>query len=111
MAERATIARPYAKAAFAHARDKNTLDAWSGWLGTARAVVLFGDRIPAEALRPFERACLGGAVPAVTVIVLAGFKFDGAAFTGIFQPEVDDACNGIRAVLGSCTISQYFNLF
>jgi F-type H+-transporting ATPase subunit delta len=40
MAERATVARPYAKAAFAHARDKGTLDAWSGWLGTARAVVL-----------------------------------------------------------------------
>ena len=29
MAEKATVARPYAKAAFAHARDKNTLDAWS----------------------------------------------------------------------------------
>jgi F-type H+-transporting ATPase subunit delta len=39
MAERATVARPYAKAAFAHARDKNALDAWSGWLGTAAAVV------------------------------------------------------------------------
>ncbi|MDH4165860.1 MAG: F0F1 ATP synthase subunit delta [Gammaproteobacteria bacterium] len=39
MAERATVARPYAKAAFAHARDKNVLDAWSGWLGTARAIV------------------------------------------------------------------------
>jgi F-type H+-transporting ATPase subunit delta len=39
MAERATVARPYAKAAFAHARDKNVLDAWSGWLGTASAVV------------------------------------------------------------------------
>ena len=40
MAEKATVARPYAKAAFAHARDKNTLDAWSGWLATARAVVM-----------------------------------------------------------------------
>jgi F-type H+-transporting ATPase subunit delta len=39
MAEKATVARPYAKAAFAFARDKNVLDAWSGWLGTARAVV------------------------------------------------------------------------
>ena len=39
MAERATVARPYAKAAFAHARDRNVLDAWSGWLGTASAVV------------------------------------------------------------------------
>jgi F-type H+-transporting ATPase subunit delta len=39
MAERATVARPYAKAAFAWARDNGRLDAWSGWLGTARAVV------------------------------------------------------------------------
>jgi len=40
MAERATIARPYAKAAFAVARDKGTLGRWSRWLGSAREVVL-----------------------------------------------------------------------
>ena len=40
MAERATVARPYAKAAFAYAREQGKLDQWSGWLGTARAVVL-----------------------------------------------------------------------
>ncbi|HET9693642.1 MAG TPA: F0F1 ATP synthase subunit delta [Steroidobacteraceae bacterium] len=40
MAERATVARPYAKAAFAYAREQGRLDAWSGWLGTARATVL-----------------------------------------------------------------------
>lgn len=40
MAEKATVARPYAKAAFAHAREQGKLDQWSGWLGTARAVVL-----------------------------------------------------------------------
>ncbi len=40
MAEKATVARPYAKAAFAYARDEGRLDAWSGWLATARAVVL-----------------------------------------------------------------------
>jgi F-type H+-transporting ATPase subunit delta len=40
MAERATVARPYAKAAFAYAREQGKLDAWSGWLGTARAIVL-----------------------------------------------------------------------
>jgi F-type H+-transporting ATPase subunit delta len=39
MAERATVARPYAKAAFAYAREQGKLDAWSGWLGTARTVV------------------------------------------------------------------------
>jgi F-type H+-transporting ATPase subunit delta len=40
MAERATIARPYAKAAFAVAREQGTLDPWSRWLATAREVVL-----------------------------------------------------------------------
>jgi F-type H+-transporting ATPase subunit delta len=39
MAERATVARPYAKAAFAYAREAGKLDPWSRWLGTARAVV------------------------------------------------------------------------
>jgi F-type H+-transporting ATPase subunit delta len=39
MAERATIARPYAKAAFAYAREQGRLDEWSGWLATARDVV------------------------------------------------------------------------
>ncbi len=40
MAERATIARPYAKAAFNYARDAGQLDRWSDWLATARNVVL-----------------------------------------------------------------------
>jgi len=40
MAERATVARPYAKAAFAFAQEQGTLDGWSGWLATARSVVL-----------------------------------------------------------------------
>jgi len=39
MAERATIARPYAKAAFAVAREQGTLDRWSRWLENARGVV------------------------------------------------------------------------
>ena len=39
MAERATIARPYARAAFAYAQENAKLDSWSAWLGTARAVV------------------------------------------------------------------------
>lgn len=40
MAERATVARPYAKAAFGYAREQGRLAEWSGWLATARAVVL-----------------------------------------------------------------------
>ena len=39
MAERATIARPYAKAAFGYAREAGQLDQWSGWLGTASEIV------------------------------------------------------------------------
>jgi F-type H+-transporting ATPase subunit delta len=39
MAERATIARPYAKAAFAYARETGALDQWSVWLQTARDIV------------------------------------------------------------------------
>jgi len=39
MAERATIARPYARAAFAYARKDNTLAAWSDALSAASAVV------------------------------------------------------------------------
>jgi F-type H+-transporting ATPase subunit delta len=39
MAEKATIARPYAKAAFAHARASGSLSAWSGVLAAASAAV------------------------------------------------------------------------
>jgi F-type H+-transporting ATPase subunit delta len=39
MAERATIARPYAKAAFEYARDANAFERWSHGLATAAAVV------------------------------------------------------------------------
>jgi F-type H+-transporting ATPase subunit delta len=39
MADKTTIARPYAKAAFAEARADSMLDAWSGALRTAAAVV------------------------------------------------------------------------
>ena len=36
MAERATVARPYARAAFAHAREHGRLAQWQRWLGRAR---------------------------------------------------------------------------
>jgi F-type H+-transporting ATPase subunit delta len=39
VAERATIARPYAKAAFEYARDANALAAWSQGLKTAAGIV------------------------------------------------------------------------
>ncbi len=39
MADRATIARPYARAAFAHAREEKDLAAWSKLLGAGAAAV------------------------------------------------------------------------
>ena len=39
MAERATVARPYARAAFAYARETGCVARWSGWLATASGVV------------------------------------------------------------------------
>ena len=42
MAELSTLARPYAKAAFEYARDKNQLPQWSEQLATAAAVTLDG---------------------------------------------------------------------
>ena len=39
MAERSTIARPYAKAAFSYARENGRVADWKGWLGVAREIV------------------------------------------------------------------------
>lgn len=72
MAERATVARPYAKAAFAYAREQGKLDQWSGWLGTARTTVLseeYGayERSPGVTTRQLAElvtAVIGGALDA-----------------------------------------------
>lgn len=42
MAEKATIARPYAKAAFEYAREQDVLARWSDFLADASAVVMDG---------------------------------------------------------------------
>jgi F-type H+-transporting ATPase subunit delta len=39
MAERATVARPYARAAFAYAKETGRLAQWSAWLARARETV------------------------------------------------------------------------
>ncbi len=52
MAERLTIARPYAKAAFAHARAASRLAPWSGAL--ANAALAAGRVLAAEDLRSAE---------------------------------------------------------
>ena len=51
MAEKATIARPYARAAFEHAHSRGRLAAWSELLGIAAAVVA-DDRVQALTQNP-----------------------------------------------------------
>ncbi|NNM61129.1 MAG: F0F1 ATP synthase subunit delta [Steroidobacteraceae bacterium] len=71
MAERATIARPYAKAAFEYARDANELKKWTGALQTASLIVA-DQRLAAltksPALTPADLAGL--------IIEVAGASFD-----------------------------------
>jgi F-type H+-transporting ATPase subunit delta len=70
MAEKATIARPYARAAFAYARESNALAAWGDALNAAGAIVadprvkkLIGNpNVPAAQLIDFiaEASSVGG---------------------------------------------------
>jgi F-type H+-transporting ATPase subunit delta len=69
MAERATIARPYAKAAFGHAREQGRLAQWSGWLATAREIVL------SEEYETLERS--PGVRKADLLALIAGICGDG----------------------------------
>ncbi len=62
MAERATIARPYAKAAFAYAREGHALVAWSEGLGAA-AVIMADPRVVNFTKSP------GRAASAVTLMI------------------------------------------
>ncbi|MCS6946869.1 MAG: F0F1 ATP synthase subunit delta [Steroidobacteraceae bacterium] len=72
MAELATIARPYARAAFDHARRADALSAWSAFLATAAAAVkdarfasLIGSpRVSPVQLAQFLLDIAGGAAPA-----------------------------------------------
>jgi F-type H+-transporting ATPase subunit delta len=67
MADRLTVARPYAKAAFANAKAAGRLDSWSGALARAAAVVrdervsgLFGSpKVTAEQLAGFVSGIAG----------------------------------------------------
>jgi F-type H+-transporting ATPase subunit delta len=70
MAEKATIARPYARAAFAYARNANALAAWGDALSSAAAVIadarvkkMVGNpKIAASQLLDFIADVLGGKV-------------------------------------------------
>ncbi|MGO9932259.1 MAG: F0F1 ATP synthase subunit delta [Steroidobacteraceae bacterium] len=73
MAERATIARPYAKAAFEYARDANAIAAWSRGLKTAAQIVA-DPRVAALTKSPqCSAADLGGLIADV-----AGADLDAA---------------------------------
>jgi F-type H+-transporting ATPase subunit delta len=69
MAERATVARPYAKAAFAFAREAGRVAEWSGWLATARSVVA------SEEFQKLERS--PGITTAELTKLVAGICGDG----------------------------------
>src|SRR5215831_2464461 len=72
MAEKATIARPYARAAFGYAREANALAAWSDGLSGAAAIIcdarirrLVGNpKITATQLVDFIADALGGKLDA-----------------------------------------------
>lgn len=81
MADKSTIARPYAKAAFEEARDRKRLGPWSEALRTAAAVI--GD--------PRVEALLGN--PHVTPEELA------ALVTGIAGPQLDEQGRNFVATL------------
>ncbi len=81
MAERATVARPYARAAFAHASESGRVAEWSGWLATARNVVA------SEEFQKLKRS------PGITSADLAGLV------TGICGDALDSHAKAFVALL------------
>ncbi|MET0281067.1 MAG: F0F1 ATP synthase subunit delta [Steroidobacteraceae bacterium] len=81
MADRLTVARPYAKAAFAQAQADGRLASWSGAL--ARAAAAVGDER--------VRALFGS--PKVTAEQLSGF------ITGLAGDDIDPAIRNFIAIL------------
>jgi F-type H+-transporting ATPase subunit delta len=81
MAERATVARPYARAAFEHASEAGRVAEWSGWLATARDVVA------SEEFQKLERS------PGITSADLSGLV------TGICGDALDVHGKAFLAVL------------
>jgi F-type H+-transporting ATPase subunit delta len=81
VAERATIARPYAKAAFAYARQANAFAAWSTGLATAAEIVA-DPRVAALTKNPRW-----------TAPELAKF------ISGVAGPKLDDALRNFLSVL------------
>jgi F-type H+-transporting ATPase subunit delta len=74
MAELATIARPYAEAAFELARDENALPVWSEMLRFAATIV--GDKRVADAL---DNPRLDAAAKESLLLSIGGDRFDAQA--------------------------------
>jgi len=102
MAERATVARPYAKAAFAYASEQGRLAEWSRWLTTARSVV------ESDEFQKLERSPgITGADLLGLVTSICGDSIDahGKAFLGIlaengrlgYLPEVVERYEELKA--------------
>ena len=102
MAERATVARPYAKAAFAYASEHGRLAEWSRWLATARGVVESDEFQKLERSPGITTADLLGLV---TSICGDGLDAHGKAFFGVlaengrldFVPEVAERFEEFKA--------------
>ncbi|MFZ5722177.1 MAG: F0F1 ATP synthase subunit delta [Pseudomonadota bacterium] len=116
MAEITTIARPYAKAAFTHAREKNALAQWGNMLAFVSAVVA-DQRMAALLSRPQ----LTAAKQAEAVITACGDKLDDAGKNFVRQlcanrrvfalPAIRDQFDAMVAELqklGDVTVTSAF---
>ena len=102
MAEKATIARPYAKAAFASARQHNAFDRWSSMLATASSVVqdervaklLSSPRVTPEQLSGMIGEIVGGDLDEQTRNFLATLASNRRL---AFLPEIGSMYEELRA--------------
>jgi F-type H+-transporting ATPase subunit delta len=102
MAERATIARPYARAAFAFAQEQGKVAQWAGWLRTASEVV---------GSEEFGKLAHSPGVSAAQLLELVagiagdGLDAHGRAFLGVlgenqrigYLPEISASFDELRA--------------
>ena len=93
MAELTTVARPYAKAAFEHARGKGQLAAWSSMLALAAAVV-----DDAAFKQYIARPTLGAAEQADAVLKVVGDRLDDDARNFISNLAVNKRLAALPAI-------------
>ncbi|KAI1698000.1 hypothetical protein Ddc_19394 [Ditylenchus destructor] len=78
----------------------------AGAVGALLMTGLDGQSGPALVAERQTQARRGGAAPAVTGVGLTGFEADVAAGRALAQHDVDDACNGVRAVLRGGAVAK-----